>query len=88
MQASFVSIELMHEVIPSVSAIKVIEIEDNEYVAFEGNSRLYALQKVFDQLIIEVELYVLGKDSKIARRVSRVLKLNQLVQKVGEGVKR
>jgi len=74
----------MHEVIPSVSAIKVIEIEDNEYVAFEGNSRLYALQKVFDQLIIEVELYVLGKDSKIARRVSRVLKLNQLVQKVGE----
>ena len=74
----FISNDLMHEVIPSVSAIKVIEIDNGQYVAFEGNGRLYALKKVFDQLDIEVDLYVLEKDSKISRRVVRILKLNQL----------
>ncbi len=74
----FISNELMHEVIPSVSAIKVIEIVNGQYVAFEGNGRLYALKKVFDQLDIEVDLYVLEKDSKISRRVARILRLNQL----------
>jgi len=74
----FISNDLLHEVLPSVSAIKVIEIDHGQYVAFEGNGRLYAIKEVFDQLDVEVDLYVLEKDSKISRRVVRILKLNQL----------
>lgn len=70
--------DLMMEVIPSVSAIKVILITSGKYIAFEGNGRLYALKDVFEDLTIEVDLYQLENDNTISRRVQRVLELNGL----------
>lgn len=75
---AFISNKLMLAVIPSVSAIKVIQIDSGQYIAFEGNGRLYALKGVFDDLVIEVDLYQLEKDTTISRRIQRILALNKL----------
>lgn len=77
-EKTIITNDLMMEVIPSVSAIKVILIASGKYIAFEGNGRLYALKDVFEDLTIEVDLYQLAKDNTISRRVQRVLELNGL----------
>ena len=67
--------------LPSVSAIKVVEIDVDRYVAYEGNGRLAALQKVFDpldQIELEVELYHFDDPAKIIRRIQRVRRLHNL----------
>lgn len=73
--------ELLIQYIPSVSAIKVVQVDTDCYVAYEGNGRLYAMQQVFDGkdgVEIEVELYHFSDAEKIVRRMNRVRKLHGL----------
>lgn len=73
--------EVLGKYIPSVSAIKVVQVTEKAYVAYEGNGRLYALQQVFnkeDGIEIEVELYHFSSPEKIIRRINRVRKLHGL----------
>ena len=65
--------------IPSVSGIKVVQIDENKYVAYEGNGRLFALQEVFeahDGIELEVEVYHFNDSRKMIRRINRVRKLH------------
>ena len=69
--------------IPSVSAIKVVEVDSHDagYIAFEGNGRLVAMQTVFDEsdnLSVEVEVYTFAKSEKIVRRLRRIQRMNRL----------
>ena len=77
--------------LPSVSHIKVVPVTDArptegdpspaEYLAFEGNGRIAALQRVFtpaDGLTVEVERYDVDDPVKILRRLNRVRRWNGL----------
>jgi hypothetical protein len=73
--------DVLSEVLPSISAIKVVRQSDNNYIAFEGNGRIAALQEVFspsDCLTVEVEKYHFKNPDKILRRMDRVRRLNNL----------
>ena len=74
--------QLLNEFLPSVSAIKVVQENENSYIAYEGNGRLAAMQRVFsrsDGLFVEVEQYHFRNPTKIVRRLNRVRKLNGLI---------
>ena len=72
--------DALQAIIPSVSQIKVVR--DNErWLAFEGNGRLYAMREVFaaeDGMQVEVEEYLFDDDRSIRRRLNRVRRLNRL----------
>ncbi len=73
--------EVLAEYLPSISAIKVVQESENSIIAYEGNGRLVALQRVFeptDGLMIEVEQYHFRNPAKIIRRMKRVRCLNGL----------
>ena len=73
--------DLLAEVLPSISAIKVVKQSENNYIAYEGNGRLAALHKTFsesDGIMIEVEEYHFRNTTKILRRMDRVRRLNGL----------
>ncbi len=73
--------EVLAEYLPSVSAIKVVQESEKSVIAYEGNGRLVALQRVFepsDGLLIEVEQYHFRNPAKILRRMNRVRRLNGL----------
>ncbi len=75
---------LLTKYLPSISAIKVVEHEPGGYIAFEGNGRLAAMQEAFspeDSMRVEVEQYHFRNTSKIVRRLNRVRKLNDLLEK-------
>lgn len=86
LQESYISNSLLNQVLPSVSAIKVIRVDEvhDQYVAFEGNGRLYALKQLFNQLEIEIDLYEIEQDKTITRRVKRVLQLNKLLNSTND----
>jgi len=74
--------EIITEYLPSVSGIKVVKECDGSYISYEGNGRLVAMQKVFspaDGINVEVEEYHFKNPTKILRRMSRVRRLNGLV---------
>ncbi|MCP4899516.1 MAG: hypothetical protein GY906_21325 [bacterium] len=74
--------EVLAQVLPSVSWIKVVKDESGNYLAFEGNGRIAAMQAVFtpeDHLLVEVEQYVFRDPRKIIRRLNRVRRLNDLL---------
>lgn len=76
------SCETLQRYIPSVSAIKVVQISESEYVCFEGNGRLYSLQEVFeksDTMEVEVEKYHFNNMKKMTRRVNRVRRLHGFI---------
>ena len=73
---------MLSDVLPSISAIKVVKQSDDSYIAYEGNGRLAALQEVLspsDGISIEVEEYHFNKPTKILRRMTRVRRLNGLI---------
>ncbi|MCB1032858.1 MAG: hypothetical protein KDD47_03380 [Acidobacteria bacterium] len=73
--------EVLAEVLPSVSWIKVVAREPGSYIAFEGNGRLVAMKEVFseeDGMEVEVEEYRFRNPAKVVRRLDRVRKLNGL----------
>lgn len=70
----------LQAIMPSVSAIKVVQ-DGAQWLAFEGNGRLYAMREVFtvdDGMQVEVEQYVFDDDRSIRRRLNRVRRLNRL----------
>ena len=74
--------DILSECLPSISAIKVVKQSDDCYIAYEGNGRLVAMQRVFnvsDGINIEVELYYFNHPAKILRRMNRVRRLNGLI---------
>jgi hypothetical protein len=74
--------DLLQQVLPSVSGIKVVRAPDQTWIAFEGNGRLAALQAVFtpgDAMEIEVEEYHFADSAKIIKRINRVRALHQLL---------
>lgn len=74
--------EVLNEYLKSVSWIKVVKESDESYIAFEGNGRLVAMMKVFspeDEIMVEVEEYVVSNYAKILRRMNRVRKMNGLL---------
>ena len=61
--------------LPSVSAIKLVEIVPGRFVSFEGNGRLAALRSVFPDataLQIECEVYDIAHAGRLLRRVERL----------------
>ena len=75
-------LDVLARVLPSVSWIKVVEAEPGTYLAFEGNGRIEALQAVFgpdDGIAVEVEAYRFRNPRKIVRRLTRVRRLNGLI---------
>lgn len=83
LQQKHLSKDALNKVLPSVSGIKVVKESDHAYIAFEGNGRLVALQKVFtpaDNITVDVELYHFTHTAKILRRINRVRKHNKLIQ--------
>jgi hypothetical protein len=82
LQQKIITKDLLNKVLPSVSGIKVVKETDQSYIAYEGNGRLVALQKVFkptDGISIEVEEYHFKNSKKILRRIQKVRKLNKLI---------
>jgi hypothetical protein len=74
--------ETLNEYLPSVSAIKVVQQDAETYIAYEGNGRLAAMQRVFSELdgiTVEVEQYRFKNPAKIVRRLNRVRRLNGLI---------
>lgn len=68
-------------VLPSVSGFKVVATSQGRFIAFEGNGRLEALQRVFqpeDGLRLEVEVYHFEDARKILRRARRVQRRNRV----------
>ena len=77
-----ITCKMLAEVLPSVSWIKVVQEGPESYLAFEGNGRLAALQRVFnaaDGMAVEVELYRFRRPRTIIRRLNRVRRHNRLV---------
>ena len=61
--------------LPSVSAIKLVETSPGRYVSFEGNGRLAALRSVFADdadLWVECEWYDIGHVGRLQRRIARL----------------
>lgn len=80
-RAGTLSCDLLAEYLPSVSWIKVVEENPDSYLAFEGNGRLAAMQRVFapeDGMRVEVERYRFRSPGRIVRRLKRVRRLNGL----------
>lgn len=73
--------ETLNAFLPSVSAIKVVQESPDRYIAYEGNGRLAAMQRVFTQedgITVEVEQYFFRNTAKIIRRLNRIRSLNGL----------
>ena len=68
--------DTLNQYLPSVSAIKVVRENENTYIAYEGNGRLAAMQRVFeaaDGITVEVEQYHFNNPSKIIRRLNGLI---------------
>lgn len=81
LQAGGLTQETLNEYLPSVSAIKVVQESNDRYIAYEGNGRLAAMQRVFsrdDGIAVEVEQYHFRNTTKIVRRLNRVRRMNGL----------
>jgi hypothetical protein len=77
-----ITCDKLTQLMPSVSWIKVVQDRPGGYLAFEGNSRLAAMQEVFapsDGMKVEVEQYHFRNSRKLVRRLNRVRRLNGLL---------
>ncbi len=76
-----ISCAMLAEYLPSVSWIKVVADGRGKFLAFEGNSRIYAMQKAFaagPELMVEVEQYHFKRPLRIVRRLRKVRRMNGL----------
>ena len=76
--------ELLAHYLPSVSWIKVVEKRPGSFLAFEGNGRLAAMQKVFsveDGLCVEVKRYQFRNPKKIIQSLDKIRALNGLLSR-------
>jgi len=75
--------ETLVKYLPPVSGIKVVRESAGNFISFEGNGRLVALQKVFtpqDDIEVEVEEYYFKNTKKILRRMNRVRRRHELIK--------
>lgn len=73
--------ETLAQILPSVSWIKAVRKGPEEFLAFEGNGRIAAMQTVFkpeDGMTVEIEQYHFRSPAKIIRRLDRVRRMNGL----------
>jgi len=80
--AGKITCDTLARLMPSVSWIKVVQDRPGGYLAFEGNGRIAAMQKVFTQsdgIEVEIEQYHFRNTRKIVRRLNRVRRLNGLL---------
>ena len=83
LEAGTLTCETLARVLPSVSWIKTVQRSGDEYLAFEGNGRIAAMQTVFgpnDGMTVEVEQYHFRNPAKIIRRLDRVRRMNGLLE--------
>lgn len=75
---SCIDFAFLSQFLPSVSWIKVVQVEEDRYVSFEGNGRIEALKKVLSDtsVPVEVEGYEFDENEKIRRRIQRVQRMN------------
>ena len=78
----YLSRDFLMQYLPSISGFKAVKV-GADFVTFEGNGRLLALQQAFHDcsppLYVQVQLYQVRQSKKIQRRVSRVRRYNQLI---------
>ncbi len=71
--------KILDDYLPSVSGIKVVKENEQSYIAYEGNGRLVAMQRVFspdDMIMVEVEEYFFRKPKKVVNRMKKVRRMN------------
>jgi len=71
--------EVLDQYLPSISGFKVVKNRVGEYISYEGNGRLSALQTVFnaeDDIWLEVEEYYFKQPQKIILSMEKVRELN------------
>lgn len=76
-----IKMDKIFEYLPSISAIKVIEVNHWNYFVFEGNSRVAALKEIYgdsEEIRIEVEQYHFKSKKSIIRMLNRLRILNKL----------
>jgi hypothetical protein len=78
-----ISREFLHQFLPSVYDIKVVDLGDGQFVSFEGNGRLAALKEGLGpdaNLPVEVECYRFDDKAlrKLRRRIDKVRRGNGL----------
>lgn len=69
-------------VMPSVSAIKLVETAPGEFVSYEGNGRLAAIRSVFEDrpdLLVECEHYEIAHAARLLRRIDRLRREHGLI---------
>jgi hypothetical protein len=73
-----ISNDILIQTMPSVTPIRVVTYKEG-YIAFEGNGRVVALKKAFPDtpFTLEVEHYILDKDSRIYTDLDKLQKLYQ-----------
>jgi hypothetical protein len=74
--------DTLARVLPSVSWIKAVRKSEHEFLAFEGNGRIAAMQTVFepdDEMFVEIEEYRFRNPTRIIRRLDRVRRMNGLL---------
>jgi hypothetical protein len=82
LKAGKITCDELARFMPSVSWIKVVQDRSGGSLAFEGNGRIAAMQKVFtpsDGIEVEVVQYHFHNPRKIVRRLNRVRRLNGLL---------
>lgn len=71
----FITNKALIEIMPSVSPVQVIPYK-GDFLAFEGNGRVLALQKVFkENILIEVEVFSIPENSTIYSDLETLKKL-------------
>lgn len=76
-------VSFLQEFLPSISNIKVVDLGNGGFVAFEGNGRLAAIREGLGEGVeidVEVEVYDLEQRAraKLKRRIDRVRRWNGL----------
>ena len=69
-------------VMPSVSAIKLVETAPGKFVSYEGNGRLAAIRSVFEDrpdLLVECEHYEIAHAARLLRRIDRLRREHGLI---------
>jgi len=81
LDARCLTLDLLNEAIPSVSAMKVVRDRDGSYLAYEGNGRIAALLELFgenDGISVEVEEYRFRNPKRTLKGLHKVRSLDGL----------
>lgn len=74
--------ELLAELLPSLTYVRVIHANDDRFYCFEGNGRIAALKSVFtpqDNLLVEVEVFFPKNARRSIKKIQKLRKLHKMV---------